>query len=80
MRSEMPVKGSPKDSISLYHSGKLDCSRFMAFDHEAMKKVSVGVFGNPHEVIPMSKTKDFYEIIRNDSLACYVKKVELRLK
>ena len=32
-----------------------------------------------HIIIPMRKTKDFYEIIRNDNLTCYVKKVELRL-
>ena len=33
-----------------------------------------------HIIIPMRKTKDFYEIIRNDNLTCYVKKVELRIK
>ena len=31
-------------------------------------------------IIPMRKTKVFYEIIRNDNLTCYVKKVELRFK
>ena len=32
-----------------------------------------------HIIIPKRKTRDFYEIIRNDNLTCYVKKVELRL-
>ena len=31
-----------------------------------------------HIIIPMRKTKVFYELIRNDTLTCYVKKVELR--
>jgi hypothetical protein len=46
IQSDMPVKGSLRDSISLYHSGKLDCSRFMHIDHEVMKGFSVTVFGN----------------------------------
>jgi len=38
MRSDIPVKGAPSFSTSLYHFGKFDCSRFMFFDHEVMKK------------------------------------------